>query len=510
MVLSRLPAAEDDMKVLRLCLAVAIFSGITTAATAQETASAPAIQNTVSVTASKSQQLRAGDHFSFLLEFNKALEKHTGKLTARFEKEPGGPPARIMSPYGEEKSYSAVADIQDGQKIYNMSLPIDTYMSPGRWKLVDVSVGGLSPATIPVSQDISFVIPELSPMVIHLHAPKGVEAGNSYVLTVTLDKYPTDLEENCILRLQPLVNLTSPRGAPIEFESVKLAPDQLSYKFSHLLKPDFPRSSWKGEIRLTGALGDSRYPCQYPELRGDLQFAFDVEPNKEIVTPTSVVVTVNPSQIQLLVAEADRLRAKAQHLKELISSNNATANQALLQNNLLGALKDLDKTESSFKQKGAETSSRDVTIFFDDIRRTYAAALKIANSPSLVLQTEPRLIAAKAEPDTPLNAASEAAVASIERNVSAYDVVVSTKMITFTLSVYSSPDHAAIFYKRDGDDEYQPVEHDTDWKIEKIPRAFYYVRLEKKGCETQEKPFDAMKNADPSIHITLKCKRAAQ
>jgi hypothetical protein len=75
------------------------------------------------------------------------------------------------------------------------------------------------------------------------------------------------------------------------------------------------------------------------------------------VTPTSVAVTVNPSQIQLLLGEADRLRAKAQHLDGQLSSTDQVGNQALLRTSVQEAVTDVDRTEQTFKQRGMDQDS---------------------------------------------------------------------------------------------------------------------------------------------------------
>ncbi len=498
------------MKISKLCAVAVVLSGIASVATAQGPASGLKAPSTVSVIASKSQRLRPGESFHFLLTFNEApKELEGGSVSARFERVSG--PAPRFKPIDEEDhAIWTSVPVHDGQKIYNLSQNIPPLAAPGTWKLVEVSISRRRQKTYSVP-DVSFDIPELRPMVVHINSPKSVEAGHPYVATVTLDEYSKDIETNCIIHLYFHAHTADSTKRAMDLGDIKLIPGQLSYKLSYPLDSEVPSGPWEGDATIRATLGDDRWTCQYPPLGGDLGFSFKVEQNKNIVFPTSVVVTVNPQQSELLVAEADRLKAKAQHLRQQLSTDDVFADRFLLQNSLQEALNDLDRTEKSFNEKGKESPSRPVTVFFDDIRRSYRDALKIViDSSAQISQTGPRFVGVRVTMQGParsLNAASEAVLASILRNASAYDVVASTKVLTFTLHVYSDPQGATISYKIQGDDEYQPVDHGTDWQIENIPRAFYCVRLQMQGCEEKETPFDAMKNQDPSVHVMLKCKR---
>jgi hypothetical protein len=126
-----------------------------------------------------------------------------------------------------------------------------------------------------------------------------------------------------------------------------------------------------------------------------------------------------------------------------------------------------------------------------------------------VAQTDPRLVhvnGVTGGQSRRVNRASDLVLASIQHNVDAYQIVASSKYLTFDLEVYSDPRGATISYKLRGD-EYKTVEHETDWIIRNIPRAVYFVRLQMQGCKDEEQRFDAITDPGTSIHVALKCPR---
>ena len=112
-------------------------------------------------------------------------------------------------------------------------------------------------------------------------------------------------------------------------------------------------------------------------------------------------------------------------------------------------------------------------------------------------------------PSPHLNHASQAVLASILHNASAYSLVASSGFITFTLEVDSDPQGASVSYRQRGG-EYHPLDHETDWRIENLPRAVYLIRLEKSGYEDKEVTFDAMDNTSTSVNVSLVRKRGAR
>jgi hypothetical protein len=396
-------------------------------------------------------------------------------------------------------------------------------MLPGTWKLVEVTLGRKVMRSVAIRENITFEIPQIPPTVVRIQAPGSVRAGQRLTFKVTLDQYPKDPTKGCVvLTLSGILRQAGPSGQPdprgfgVSVNAVEIKPDKLSYELSGSFDPDLPTGQWLGEVFVyaQGAPPMYRMPCRSPRLEGDVRFTFTVEPALGLVTPTSVAVTVNPSQIQLLIAEADRLKAKALHLRQQLSSENMAANQVLLQSNLKEALADLDRTEASYKEKGLDTSSAQaVNIFFDDIRISYGDALTaLAKNMAQVRQAGPRLElvnAAMAGSSPRLNRASAAVLSSIMHNAKAYDVVASSKSMTFNLDVYSEPKGATISYRLRGG-EYHPLDHETDWRIENLTRAVYLIRLQKPGYEDKEVPFDAIDSTSTSIDVRLERKRGAR
>lgn len=209
-------------------------------------------------------------------------------------------------------------------------------------------------------------------------------------------------------------------------------PGKRSYDRLIDIPPDIPGGEWQGELTLSAsadlnAARSARGPehlhdamdtsvwdtrCYTPELEGQAKFSFTLESPAGLVTPSSAVVTVNPSQVQLLLGEADGLKAKAQQIKEQLSSEDPAANQVLLQNSLKDAVDDLDKTEKTYQKLELEpSSSRAINIFFDDIRFGYGEARKaLTNQSAQGSQSGPRLervSAALGGPSPRLNEASE-------------------------------------------------------------------------------------------------------
>jgi hypothetical protein len=257
-------------------------------------------------------------------------------------------------------------------------------------------------------------------------------------------------------------------------------------------------------------LGMAANPCRIPPLEGDTAFSFAVEPDLSLVTPTSVAVTVNPSQVQLLLGEADRLRARVSQIEDQLRSGNQPDRSGLLLNSLQAAVKDVDETEKKYKERGSgPESSAAVDTFFDDIRLSYGDALKdLASETAASHCSEARVKLVSVIggfPTSRLPAVSTKALGSILHNARAYDVAASTQALTFTLDIYSEPQGATISYRlREG--EYHAVDHETDWRIENLTRAVYFIRLQKTGYEEKEVPFDAIDDTSTSIHVKLRRK----
>lgn len=498
-------------------IAILVLSGILAVGTdAQETENALVTPDKVTVKVERSRTLHRGEDFSFQLHFDPAPDGYgRGTIFAVFKHE-GSPPSFDQFPGNPkiwlEESRPATDELHDGQTIYTLTLPIREPMPAGKWKLAEVSIGLSTRKIIPLSEEVSFIVAELQPLTVHIEAPPSVEAGNVYEFTVTLDRYPTDISKNCKLHL--MVGGSRP---DFGFPPVEILPGRLSYPFAHQFEPDSPGGLYKLEAYEFAYLRENMdRGCWMPKLQGNLHAAFNVEPSRKLVTPTSVAVTVNPSQIELLRGEADRLRAKERHLREQLASQDSSAQKIVLQSTLREALAELEQTKNKFidLQKGAEPTSGNLAkTFFDDIKRTYNdawdALAKTSASLSHVPPTLRQVHYAFGERTLRLYSVSDAALESILHNAAAYDVVALSKSLTFTLEVISQPKGATISYKLRGED-YRELGHETDWRIENLARAVYFVRVHKNGYQEKEKLFDAIKETGTSISFELERKSSKQ
>jgi hypothetical protein len=482
----------------------------------------PSIQipSVASVKAGGSQRLVAGQSFVFQLHFDPAPDHYGGgRITYTFKND------HIAGGIGLDES-GGQTELHDGQGIYTISLPITDQMNPGKWKLTEVTLGNRAPKPVPVRDNVAFEVPALPRTLIQIEAPKTVTAGQRLVVKVNLVEFPKGLKPECALKLSGFVEQVSPNGRPnpssfrVPLDQVELKPDQQSYEMSGSFAPDLPSGTWQGTVSLNSYVKPqpgmrprpgAPWTCRTPPLEGNTQLLLVVSSSATLVTPTSVAVTVNPSQIQLLSGEADRLKAKERDLDEQLRSRDLVANRALLKNSLQEAVTDVDTTEATFKQRGVDPeASRAINIFFDDIRFSYGEALEaMANESAQGTPIGPQLKAVKGfsgGPTVRLTRASSAVLASILHNAKAYDIAVSTKTLTFSLDVFSDPKGAKISYRQRGGN-YQFLDHETDWQIENLPRAVYLIRLQKTGYRDEERTFDAVDSTRSSITIPLERER---
>lgn len=224
------------------------------------------------------------------------------------------------------------------------------------------------------------------------------------------------------------------------------------------------------------------------------------------VPPTSVVVTVNPSQVELLKVEAGHLRAKVADLPNHLKPDDTAGNRLYLLNALQESIDALDHT----KKKYVELEKNPlflpkVNVFFDNIGTSYKVA-SMELDKKVAQQTKPRLVEAN-QVGTFVDLAVALVKASIIHNADAYELVADAEELTFDFKVSSTPmPGATIAYKLwgDGDEDYVEVNGETPVTIPNLPRAVYYVRIrlenyvEKKGVR-----FDATKEKTGEMIIKL-------
>lgn len=482
------------MQTLRSCIVVVALSGACLLAQVQT-------PSAVSVTSEESPKLMPGKSFQFQLRFNIAPQGYGGgTISYRFQDV-----ADSGSINGDtsESQKSGSMDLQDGQAIYTISLPITETMDKGEWKLTSVQIGKAVMKDISITDNVVFDIP-LPPPVLHVQAPEQVVAGDSFHLEVTLEEEIPRLPTQCAFFLgfyiSPVARVAGFTG--IGGGSMRVQPDRHSYEFTTRLDADVPSGTWKGSVGLdAGQVGEERcFPPQFPSWFRS-EFSFTVEPAPSLVSPTAVSAIVNPSQIELLRGEADRLRAKAKDLRDRLASADKTAKQNLLRKTLAEATADLEATEAKFNQQSREQHPiGDVSVFFDDIKLGYQEVLGALPKAAELREKDGRVLRVSAG-RTKASLASRV-LASIQRNADAYYLVASTKFLTFNLLVYSEPKGATISYRRRGG-EYRSVEHETDWRIENLVRAVWQIRLQKPGYDDAEVSFDAIDNTGTSITIRL-------
>jgi hypothetical protein len=524
------------IKMLKLWIAAVGFSGILfVAATAQETNTKLVTPRTASVSSSKHLQLVPGDKPIFWLILDEPPSGYEGRGKIIYSFQNVGSTSPHITPWGvEDTSAGGSTDLKDGQVKYDLPLTITDQMSPGTWKLTEVTIRGPnSQNQISIPDNITFEIPQIPPVIVHIHtsAPDRVKAGQRFTFKITMDEYPKGMPQGCGLTLSGILHSTQPIVQPnpriykIYVNDIDLKPDQHSYEMSGSFDFDLPGSPWQAEISINAALDpppvsprdyETRIPhCFHsaPQLEGVVRFPFTLVA-ADIKTPTSATVIVNPSQIELLRYEAGRLKAKVEHLRQQLSSENIAANHVILRKSVQDAMTDLDRTEAAYKEKGDKDAppsyEKAVNTFFGDIRLTYREALKsLTDNSALLRQTGPRMVLVSSVvggSSLHLDPASMKALDSLLRVPNAYYTVASTKSMTFNLRLISHPDGAAISYKRLGDPSYETYPNATDSKIENLPRAVWYFLLQKTGYADWDGHYDGTRESEDilDVHLTPK------
>ncbi|MFZ1083912.1 MAG: hypothetical protein WAN35_02970 [Terracidiphilus sp.] len=547
---------------LKIWITVVGFSGILSiAVAAQVTETQSIIPNTASVSAEEHLQLVPGVPHIFLLTFDHPPScahppcidiEGRARIHYSFRKVKGDTSLWYIYP---DNPYDILNDqpveLHNNQTKYELPLTINETTSPGIWKLNNVTIewkrkSWAPPESIPIliRDNVTFEIPHGPQITARIQSPTSVRAGQTLKFKIYIDGYPDGLRQGCLFNLSGYLSPVNPKGQtnqshdvppPIGWKSIVIRPDQRSYEMSADFNSDIPGGPWEGVVLIRGDIDETgvnsfsqaefkmaECHSSVPKLRTeDTQFSFNViaaDESADPVMPTSATVMVNPSQIELLHYEADRLRAKAEQIKSQLRSDNLAANQSLLLKNVKEAMTDLDKTETSYKEKGDKritpADSQAINIFFDDIRFSYHEALKSLKSNSAQLyQTEPRLALVNftmIDSSLHLDPSSIRAINSLFHAAKAYDILASSKYLTFDLEVTSTPDHAKVSYKQRLDQEFKTLDHETDTSIKNLYHATYLIRFQKTGCEEIVKTFEGGETNSTNEHADLICKEHAQ
>lgn len=463
------------------------------------------IPKEASATAQPEQSLLPGQQFRFQLNFTPAPNGYHGGSVGYFfrkvgAKQPPNSPVPGQPPPDPVITGGGVP-LEDGVSSYNGKVEVTEWMPPGTWELGEVFVGNDVPIPVPLKDKITFEVLPLPPLHFAVKAPSQVRAGENLKIPVTVD-FPAPMNLICRPSLSgSLMRVKSGPYQPPIITPIQLDLGNHTYNLDAHFLPDTPTGEWTGYVSISfGSMGN----CHRREVVGESQFAFTLLPAIGLVTPTSVGVVVNPTQVQLLLGAAQRLKVKAEGLAHQLGTGNS-ANSALLQKDIKDAIEELNKTEAAYKQDEVGAVPPPVSSFFDDIRLDYQEVLKTLSSSVQFSRTGAifeRVNAIGAGASSGLDHAADAVLQTMLHNVAAYEIAAATESLTFNLLVVSDPEDATILYRR-RNRQYQQAEHGTDWTIQGISLGKYQIRLEKPGYLPTEGWYDGIKSTTGSIHLKL-------
>jgi len=324
----------------------------------------------------------------------------------------------------------------------------------------------------------------------------SVRAGEDLTFTVTIDNPPKFDGDDVMYRI------IGPGETGIQ-TSFRLHPHQRDYKVTYTIPAAAPGGTWT--ITLMGVFdGIKHHPFQTPKTR-----TFQVIANGDLVLPTVVSITVNPSQRQLLRKAAGNLQLRIQDLKAAIASYQAANQQGripqVLRTNVDDALAALQKTEADFKKLESVQSQAGVAdVFFGDLRLNYDEALKNLGYSAAGVLPDLMNVAfpGKPQPKSSYAILVQATLRPLEGNVLAYNIVAESGSLTFDLKVTSNPSGAAVSYYRRGDPPH-PFADPTTAVIPSLPYAIWYVKLEKPGYKPLVREHDPFHSSDHVVNVEL-------
>jgi hypothetical protein len=407
----------------------------------------------------------------------------------------------------------AAVPMQDGVSEYSIRVNITDYMTAGVWKLTSVDFGHGHITKVLVSdKDTTFdILRDDRPLVVSLKGPAVVWNGTKAIFTLKVDRVPARLSDSSPqpARCEDMLEVTfRPEGGSSANqedypEVVRFHPGKLVYDvpFEHL--PDAqPIGKWQATLSATKYRGNNCPPLL--PLTGQKQFNFEVLPPHDLVVPKSVEVTMNPTQVQLLRAEASALKVKAQRLESELRSGYGEGSGKILHDSIDDALTRLNNTELTYNRE-AGTTDPAALIFFGDIRQSYREVLNTLATKDIPSASVPRLVLATETSDKDLSIAVAAVHASLLHNVDAYVTVANSERLTFDLKVKSDPQGAKVSYCRKPE-PYVPFDDVTNSTIPRLPVAVWFVRFQKDGYGDEERTYDATKETDPLMVKLLKRK----
>lgn len=327
-----------------------------------------------------------------------------------------------------------------------------------------------------------------------LSTPEIIKAGETVRFTVTLDRAPNFNGASLFYSIS---------GPNFAFGGVvPLSTKIRTYQIAFPVPAAAQGGTWS-LIRLEfypGALKPRT------SLKNFKPVSFRVVANSNLIFPTSVEVTINPSQVQLLRREAVAVQTRIQDLKanliQLPKSPDRGKLIAILQKNLSEALEAINSTERSFTERGSDLSVLDAAeVFFDDLRTSYREMIRdLPRARTDIAKDHPFITAALVDqPSYP--ALAQGPLRILEQNELAYTVVANNEHLTFDLEVNSFPAGATVFYRRRADSERQNGKP-TDSTIPSLPYAIWTVRFHLDGYKDEEREHDPFR--EPNHVVTVK------
>jgi hypothetical protein len=459
-----------------------------------QTAQAQAVvPSTVRVGAPATQKATLGEELVFLISFNRAPRGYDGgHVTAvfRWESRASALPPQIARRDDDQIEVSASTPMQDGTSNYALYLKLYDSMALGKWSLAEIRFGDSSSTVLPVKESVSFELIGPDPVQIDLSSPSVVHAGDSFQVSVSLRALPKNQSPNCILFIN--ANLRSVDGKSGSFDLGTFQPKagELTHTFPPFkFKSDLGSAKFAVQTYVGARIPDSSYQgCKVPPVEGNTSAALEVEPSANLVAPTSVDVTVNPTQVEILKVEAERLGQKASALEQVAKTKQGL-DPDQLRESVIVALRDVERTERSFNEARKQPSIPDaVNVFFDDIRHSYGEARKtLSVDERLPVDAGASIELASFSRATrgPGKHGDNVVIASIRRNAAAYSTVAAAGSMTFDIEIRSFPAGATVSYAKYADDEFELMDDKTNTILRNRPYAVWFVKFELAKHKTQ-------------------------
>lgn len=503
------------MRLLKLCFLMACaFGSFFKTSYGQNHDNQPQVPSRVSVTASAAPM--DSDKYTFQLKLSPAPDNiGGGTITCTFRET--STLSLNYGGYGPQHVEQISTAINDDQSVYNFSLDLSAEMARGNWQLKTVRIEGrlIEPTDLNVSDKVEFQIPVLTPIRVHLEdIPTRLTAGQAFSIKVVVDEFPKNILSPCVvvMGVEILAEKPIPPIPSSAMLQAELQPGQNVYELKGQLDPYAVGGIWRSRFKLFAVPKGMmrRISCDVPTLPDVAPFTVVVQGGPLPVIPTTVSVTIHPSQTQLLSGEADRINAKVEKMREQLKSLKPADSERLLFDGLRQALFDVDDTEKKFRQQATpEDSVKAIAVFFDDIRYQYSKPLALIGKTQTYRSELPHVVRASVNSSQQLNAVSRALLASMTHTAMAYELVATSNSLFFDLKVYSDPEGAAISYRHPGED-FEKASEPTTVLIRNLEIGVYEIRSERDGCSEQRVPYDAVANPDRSLHISLKCKRGGK